>query len=80
MINKQNNNKKESKMKTITITENLIPSLNLIRLDMIEKIEHLQETVEIAEGYSEKSQNNAIQDLDNFKLLYNKLFGCGRVA
>ena len=67
-------------MKTITITENLIPSLNLIRLDMIEKIEHLQETVEIAEGYSEKSQNNAIQDLDNFKLLYNKLFGCGRVA
>ena len=65
----------EKSMKKIIITENLIPSLNLIRLDMIAQIEHLQETVKMAKNYSKKTQNNAEQNLDNFKLLYSKLFG-----
>ena len=61
-------------MKKITITENLEPSLNLIRLDMIAKIEELKQAVRISKQFSIKSQNKAIQDLDNFTLLYNKFF------
>ena len=60
--------------KNITITNNLVPSLNLIRLDMIVKIEDLKEAVKISKNFSLKSQNKAKQDLDNFTLLYNKFF------
>ena len=60
--------------KNITITDNLVPSLNLIRLDMIAKIEDLKEAVKISKNFSLKSQNKAIKDLDNFTLLYNKFF------
>ena len=61
-------------MKVIKITDNLKPSLNLIRLDMIKKLEELEENIEISKNYSKKAQNNAEQHLDNFKILYNKLF------
>ena len=61
-------------MKVIKITDNLKPSLNLIRLDMIKKLEELEENIKISKNYSKKAQNNAEQDLDNFKILYNKLF------
>ena len=60
--------------KNITITDNLAPSLNLIRLAMITKIEDLKEVVKISKNFSLKSQNKAKQDLDNFTLLYNKFF------
>ena len=36
---------KDNKMKVIKITDNLKPSLNLIRLDMIKKLEELEENI-----------------------------------
>lgn len=43
-------------MKVIKITDNLKPSLNLIRLDMIKKWEELEENIEISKNYSKSSK------------------------
>ena len=67
--------KKVNNMKTIHINKSEQEALNLLRLDAIQQMEYLKDTVKHCEKhFSTKMQIKAINNLNTFKSLYNKLY------
>ena len=66
-------------MKTIKINKFEQQALNLLRLDAIQQMESLKDTVEQCKNhFSEKMQIKAINNLNAFKSVYNKLYKEGK--
>ena len=62
-------------MKTIKINKLEQQALNLLRLDAIQQMESLKDTVEqCKKHYSKKMQITALNNLNAFKSVYNKLY------
>ena len=46
-------------VRLVTIYEDSIPSLNLMRLDFIEKLEYLEDVMEISKKHGQRTQEEA---------------------
>ena len=61
-------------VRLVTIYEDSIPSLNLMRLDFIEKLEYLEDVMEISKKHGQRTQEEAKKNYDSFYKLYKELF------